>query len=84
MTTALSASDYKTFDDARAADQVNHTQGIGKGANAQVGMQMDFNDVNNDSKVSLEEFTSQIVEWFAMMDKKGGGIISTDDFGRKS
>lgn len=81
----LSASDYKAFDEARAADQVNHTQGKGKGKkgqNAQVGMQMDFNDINNDKKVSLEEFTSQTKGWFAMMDKNSDGVISTDDFGR--
>ena len=90
----LSAKDYATFDEARAADQKNHKQGIGqgkrkgmgirKGQSGQAGMKMDFNDINNDGKVSFEEFTSRTAAWFSMLDKNGDGVVATDDFGRKN
>lgn len=88
----LSTEDYAAFDEARAADQKNHKQGMRqgkrkgmrKGQSGQAGMEMDFNDVNNDGKVSLDEFTSRTAAWFSMMDKNGDGVVATDDFGRRN
>ncbi len=80
----LSAEEYSMFDEARANDQKNHKDGKnkGKGKGRHEGMQMAYNDVDKDGRVSLEEFTTQTAGWFAMMDRNGDGVVTTADFGR--
>jgi Ca2+-binding EF-hand superfamily protein len=80
----LSAEEYSMFDEARANDQKNHKDGKGKGKKngRHKGMQMEYNDVNKDGRVSLEEFTTQTAGWFAMMDRNADGVVTTADFGK--
>ncbi len=80
----LTAQEYVAFDEARAADMENEKGGHfgGNGKRAQVGMIMEFNDVDGDGKVSREEFIGQTAAWLAKMDRNGDGVVTTADFGR--
>lgn len=88
----LSAQDYTAFDAARAADHEgqefgmqggrgNGNSGQGNQQRASVGMEMVFNDVDGDGFVSREEFLSRSVDWFALLDKNGDGVVTVEDFG---
>ncbi len=89
----LSAQDYSAFDAARAADQEGQEFGVGKGGQgnggqgnqqrASVGMEMEFNDVDNDGFVSRDEFLSRSVDWFTLLDKNSDGVVTVEDFGRR-
>ena len=84
----LSASDYATFDEARANDHANLEQGgqgQGQGSvqiRAEQGLTLEFNDINGDGQVSRDEFMAKTADWFATMDRNGDGTITTADFGR--
>lgn len=84
----LSADDYVLFDEARANDQANnHGGGQGKGREQggrnSEGMTLEFNDINGDGQVSLEEFMARSVDWFGGMDRNGDGEITGKDFKRR-
>lgn len=80
----LTAEEYLAFDETRdtahdGEDQGN--QGHGGERKAAVGMTLEFNDVDGDGAVSLEEFTGQSAAWLALVDRDGDGIVTTADFG---
>lgn len=79
----ISAEEYMAFDEARAADHEGENAGAGKrnGRRASVGMELDFNDVDNDGRVSREEFLARTADWFAILDRNGDGVVTTGDFG---
>jgi hypothetical protein len=80
---ALEPVEYDLFDEARNADMAENAGGPGgpmKGVSQ--GMVREFNDVDGDGKVSEEEFRSRAIDWFAMMDGDGDGLVTTEDFGR--
>lgn len=80
----LSAAEYTTFDETRAAAHAEE-DGMGNGGDrkAEVGFTLQFNDVNSDGKVTLEEFLSKSADWLAILDRNGDGVITTADFGPK-
>ena len=81
----ITAEEYVAFDEARAADQENESQGNGGGGHgkASVGMTLEFNDVDGNGEVTMEEFTGQSAAWFAILDRNGDGEVTTADFGRQ-
>jgi Ca2+-binding EF-hand superfamily protein len=84
----ISAAEYVAFDEARAADQENENEGNGDRGNgghgkASVGMTLEFNDVDGNGEVSLEEFTAQSAAWFEILDRNGDGEVTSADFGRQ-
>lgn len=82
----ISAEEYVYFDEARANDMEGIERGPGHGGQpmkrAEVGMQLAFNDVDGDGKVSRDEFLGKTPEWFAMIDRTGDGVVNDGDFGR--
>lgn len=80
----LSAAEYVFFDQARANDMAENGEAHGNGPmkRADGGMTMAFNDVDQDGRVSRDEFLSRVADWMALMDNNGDGAISTDDFGK--
>lgn len=81
----ITAAEYVAFDEARAADQANENKGNGGGGHgkASVGMTMDFNDVDGNGEVTMDEFTGQSAAWFAILDRNGDGEVTSADFGRQ-
>lgn len=81
----LDSAEYDRFDETRKADMEANAGGHGKGRMGQAnkGMQRAFNDTDGDGAVSKAEFAQNSEAWFAMVDKSGDGIVTTDDFGRK-
>ncbi len=81
----ITGEEYVAFDEARAADQANENQGNGGGGHgkASVGMTLEFNDVDGNGEVSMEEFTGQSAAWFAILDRNGDGEVTSADFGRQ-
>ncbi len=81
----ISADEYVAFDEARAADQANENEGNGnKGhGKASVGMTLDFNDIDGNGEVTMEEFTAQSAAWFEILDRNGDGEVTSADFGRQ-
>ena len=81
----LDSAEYDRFDETRKADMEANAGGHGKGNMAKVGkgMQRAFNDADGDGFVSKAEFSENSGAWFAMVDRSGDGVITTDDFGRK-
>lgn len=77
----LSAEEYDTFDEARKndmKDNVKHKKGGMK--RVMIGLTRDFNDVDQDGGVSLEEFKGQTQAWISGMDQDGDNVITSDDF----
>jgi Ca2+-binding EF-hand superfamily protein len=77
----LASAEYDTFDEARKndmKDNVKHKKGGMK--RVMIGLTRDFNDVDQDGRVSLEEFTGQTQAWISGIDLDGNGAISHDDF----
>ena len=81
----ITAAEYVAFDEARAADQENENQGNGNAGHgkASVGMTLEFNDVDGNGEVTMEEFTGQSEAWFAILDRNGDGEVTSADFGRQ-
>ncbi len=81
----ITAAEYVAFDEARAADQENENQGKGNGGHgkASVGMTIEFNDVDGNGEVTMEEFTTQSAAWFEILDRNGDGEVTSADFGRQ-
>jgi len=88
----LSASEYDSFDEARAADQAGmqaemggmgqgNGQGMMNGNPEEAGMMRGFNDSDGDGLVSRDEFMARTPDWFAKMDRNGDGSVTVDDFG---
>ena len=80
----LNADEYASFDEVRAADMENqgdHAQG--KMGRVQEGMQITFNDANDDGQVSEAEFLAKAVDWLAIIDRDGSGNVTSADFGPK-
>ena len=83
----LSAAEYDMFDEARATDQAQMREamgkgmGQGKGMGEEGGMMRAFNDADGDGFVSRDEFMAKTPEWLAMMDRDGNGTVTADDFG---
>ena len=78
----LNADEYASFDDVRAADMENqgdHAQG--KMGRVQEGMQMTFNDTNDDGQVSEAEFLAKAADWLAIIDRDESGDVTSADFG---
>jgi len=78
----LNADEYASFDEVRAADMENqgdHAQG--KMGRVQEGMQITFNDANDDGQVSEAEFLAKAVDWLAIIDRDGSGNVTSADFG---
>lgn len=81
----LDAKEYVLFDETRAADMKNNADSHGKGGGRmQKGLTLEFNDNNNDGKVSKQEFVSNTAAWLSDVDRNGDGMITTADFGPKS
>jgi Ca2+-binding EF-hand superfamily protein len=80
----LSTADYAMFNEARVASHEDEQHGQGHPRRASVGMEMQFNDVDNDGQVSQEEFLARSADWFNMLDRNSDGIVTSDDFGRRS
>jgi len=81
----LTSEEYVAFDEARAADQENESRGNGGGGHgkASVGMTLEFNDVDGNGEVTLEEFLGNSEAWFAILDRNADGVVTTADFGRQ-
>jgi len=59
-----------------ALDTAEESSGESDGAYA-----VDFDDDNQDDRVSLAEFTDRADDWVATMDHNGDGVVTLDDFG---
>ena len=81
----LSAAEYDLFDETRQADMDENAGGHKKGPmrNVDQGMMREFNDVNGDGTVSMDEFIAKTEDWFNMMDRNRDGVVSSADFRRK-
>ena len=79
----LDAEEYAFFDEARATSHDGEEEKGGHGGDrkASVGMTLEFNDVDGDGSVSMEEFISQATAWLAMVDRNGDGVVTVKDFG---
>ena len=78
----LNADEYASFDEVRAADMENqgdHAQG--KMGRVQEGMQMTFNDANDDGQVSEAEFVAKAADWLVIIDRDESGDVTSADFG---
>lgn len=81
----LNADEYASFDELRAADmenQVDHSQG--KMGRVREGMQMSFNDANDDGQVSEAEFLAMAADWLTIIDRDESGDVTSADFGPRS
>jgi len=75
----LTAEEYSSFDDARAADMEGRpAAGMRR---VQEGMQLSFNDTDGDGQVSRDEFRSGATDWLALIDRDGSGDVTSADFG---
>ncbi len=78
----LDAAEYAFFDNARETSHADQPQGgHGGDRKAAVGMTLEFNDVDGDGSVSLEEFLGQSAAWLALVDRNGDGVVMANDFG---
>lgn len=90
----LSSEEYDLFDEARANDMAENGlkgqgqgqghgngQGQGKRMSPAQGMQRAFNDADKDGTVTQQEFMDGTADWFAMVDRSGDGVVTTEDFG---
>ena len=78
----LDAEEYAFFDEARATSHDGEEKGgHGGDRKAAVGMTLEFNDVDGDGSVTLEEFIGQSAAWLALVDRNGDGIVMANDFG---
>ena len=78
----LDATEYATFDEARAADMADNAKGHTKAATPiQQGMTRAFNDLDGDGNVSREEFMQRASDWFKVIDRNADHKITRDDFG---
>ena len=78
----LSQEEYVLFDETRAADRENNASEHGKGAGRmQVGLTLEFNDINFDGKVSKEEFIERSMSWLSEVDRNNDNAITLADFG---
>ena len=81
---ALDAAEYDLFDETRIADMEANAGGHnGQMRGVSQAMARDFNDVDGDGLVTLEEFLSQVPNWFSLMDRDGDNVLTTNDFGRQ-
>ncbi|MCY1706386.1 EF-hand domain-containing protein [Pannonibacter sp. SL95] len=81
----LDATEYLTFDEARANDQANNGGQMGKGrADPAEGMRLEANDIDGDGKVSKDEFQARAADWIASIDRNGDGVVTQADFGPRS
>ena len=81
----LSAEEYVYFDEARKTDMDSQADAKGtKKGKMQIGMTLDFNDVNGDGAVSREEFLSRTMNWMSVIDRNGSGDVTSEDFGPRS
>ena len=82
----LDSAEYDMFDQARATDMADNAGAHGAGNNGfgfmAEGLTREFNDVDGDGRVSLEEFLARTGDWLAMVDRNADGVVTTDDFGR--
>lgn len=80
----LDLEEHAVFDEARANDVAGYEgkqrEQMQKMAD---GMRMEATDANGDRLVSLAEFQTGTVKWFAQLDKNGDGGITLDDFAMK-
>lgn len=79
----LDAEEYAFFDEARATSHEDEGGQGGHGGErkAAVGMTLEFNDVDRDGSVTLEEFLGQSAAWLALVDRNGDGVVMANDFG---
>lgn len=79
----LDADEYAFFDEARETSHTDDEGGNGHGGDrkAAVGMTLEFNDVNGDGSVSVDEFVGQSAAWLALVDRNGDGMVDKTDFG---
>lgn len=80
----LDAEEYIFFDEARETSHEGEDKGQGGHGGdrkAAVGMTLEFNDVDGDGAVSLEEFVGQSAAWLALVDRNGDGVVMANDFG---
>lgn len=81
----LDSAEHDLFDETRKADQENSGGGMGHGRNNPAnGMMREVTDADGDGQVSRQEFMDAVPAWFDRIDKNGDGVVTTDDFGRKS
>jgi len=79
---SLTAEEYVLFDETRVADMENNAGGHGQGeGRMQVGLTLEFNDIDGDGAVSKEEFVGQSAAWVTEVDRDGDGAITAADFG---
>jgi len=79
----LDADEYAFFDEARETSHTDDEGDNGHGGDrkAAVGMTLEFNDVNGDGSVSVDEFVAQSAAWLALVDRNGDGMVDKTDFG---
>jgi len=78
----LDAEEYAFFDNARETSHSDQPKGgHGGDRKAAIGMTLEFNDVDGDGSVSLEEFLGQSAAWLALVDRNGDGVVMANDFG---
>ena len=79
----LDAEEYAFFDEARDTSHEGEGEKGGHGGErkASVGMTMEFNDVDGDGAVTMEEFVGQSAAWLALVDRNGDGVVMANDFG---
>ncbi|MDE9451235.1 EF-hand domain-containing protein [Aliiroseovarius sp. Z3] len=94
----LTADEYVQFDEAREADMKENNIGQGsrqgKARNSQgmkqvmgehgaaMSMTLENADLNGDGEVTREEFLAGVDPWFALQDRNGDKVLTTEDFAR--
>ena len=78
----LDADEYVLFDETRETDMNTNAGGQnGQMRGVNDAMTREFNDVDKDGLVTLEEFLSRVPAWFEMMDRDDDKMLTTNDFG---
>lgn len=74
----LDEEEYFYFNDARKKDMA--AQGGDEMGEVEESFQMEFNDIDADGLISVEEFVTRAADWLAIIDRDGSGDVTPADF----